>query len=102
MLERITGPPILRPHQRQRRLNMPNVRASHIRHQETKARQRRNDELSFALLELDAIRQRRGDENLDHLGNLVAAFLCPDWRPPLTLANEPDSRIPGRANETKK
>jgi hypothetical protein len=39
-------------------------------------------------------RQRRNDE----LGNLVAALLYPDWRPPLTLSNEPESHT-GRAND---
>lgn len=101
MLEQYaTGPPELRPHIRQRRLPMGRVRESEATSAKRKAEHQRERELAYSLLELDAIRQRRGDELLDHLANLVAVSLCPDWQPPLTLSTEPASRIAGRADRT--
>lgn len=73
------------------------VRASEARKAELKASRKRNDELSFALLELDAIRRQRGDAALELLGNLVAALLCPEWQ---TISTIEPVRIKGPANET--
>ena len=99
----ITGPPVqLRPHIRQRRLPMGYVCESEARYQRQKADHRRELEDEYARLALEAERQRRGDLAQEQLANLVAAFLCPDWRPPLNLPNEPASRITGWANEPEK
>ncbi len=100
MLEHITGPPVLRPHKRQRRLPMQRVRASEAKYIELKDQQRRDLELAYAHLALDAIRQRRSDEILEHLGDLVAASLSNEWRPILKI--EPANRMAGGANENIK
>lgn len=92
---RATGPPVLRPHKRQRRLPMRRVWASETRYIEFKAQQRRDQELAYAQLELDAIRQRRSDQVLDLLGNLVAASLCAEWANVLSLPVE----LPARAED---
>jgi hypothetical protein len=96
----INGPPgHLRPHVRQRRLAMMGVWASHQRQLKRSERQRCDLEEAYARLAAEVERQRRGDDALDHLGNLVAALLSADFRPALTLAIEP-ARIMG-AGETE-
>lgn len=95
------GPPAeLRPHVRQRRLNMGRVNASVERHAAMKAEQSRNEELAFANIRLHADRQRRGDDALDLLASLVAALLCPEFTPNF---EEPVSEFPaGRTNNRER
>jgi hypothetical protein len=97
MDQRINGPPaLLRPHVRQRRLNMGRVNASVERHAAMKAEHERDRELAFANIELQADRQKRGDEALARLADFVAALLCPEFNP---ISHELACRISGRAND---
>lgn len=74
---------------------MRRVWASEARYIEFKDQQRRDQELAYAQLELDAIRQRRSDQVLDLLGNLVAASLCVECSHVLSLPVE----LPARAED---
>ncbi len=85
MLVQTTGPPVLRPHKRQRRLPMERVRASEIRSSEFRERRRQEVEFEYLRLEQEAIRQARSDRLLERLGDLVAASLSVEWRPILKI-----------------
>ena len=99
----ITGPPVqLRPHIRQRRLPMGYVRESEARYQKQKADRGCGLEDEYARLALEAERQRRSDFALERLANLVAALLCAEWRPPLTLATEPARMIGAGETDNRK